>query len=250
MNQFGDKVALVTGAASGIGRATALALAAGGARVVVVDSSAAGTDTVDQIRASGGEAVFARTDVSDARAVSTMVEQAVSTFGRLDIAVNNAAIDPEVEPEASWDEATLDRVLAVNVKGVYLCLKYEIAKMLETGGGAIVNLASAAGLIGVANKPAYSASKHAVIGLTRASALQYASRGISINAVCPGAVDTPMLDGNLGDASLKQRVADNHPIGRVATPRDIAAAIVWLCSADANYVTGHALAVDGGLVIQ
>lgn len=250
MSQFSGKVALVTGAASGIGRAVATALAERGASVVVADVSMAGQQTVEAISDAGGQAAFVQTDIQDSAAVAAMVAAAVTQFGRLDIAVNNAGIDPEVAPEASWDEAVMDNVLGINVKGVFLCLKHEIAQMLKQGGGSIVNLASAAGLVGVANKPAYSASKHAVVGLTRAAALQYARHGLVINAVCPGAVDTPMLDNNLADPGFKDAVAATHPIGRLATPQDIAAAILWLCSAEAAYVSGHALAVDGGLVIQ
>ncbi|MBA6413339.1 glucose 1-dehydrogenase [Parahaliea sp. F7430] len=250
MTQFADKVALVTGAANGIGRSVAMMLAERGARVVVADMAPAGEQTAADIRAAGGQAEFVRCDVSDGASVAAMVKAAVTSFGRLDIAVNNAGIDPEVAPTATWEERTIDSILAVNVKGVFLCLKYEIEEMLRTGGGAIVNMGSAAGLVGVANKPAYTASKHAVVGLTKASALQYASQGIAINAVCPGAVDTQMLADNLGDPGLKDMVAANHPIGRVASANDIAEAVIWLCSAQASYVTGHALAVDGGLVIQ
>ncbi|MDY0006345.1 MAG: glucose 1-dehydrogenase [Spongiibacteraceae bacterium] len=250
MTRFDNKVALVTGAGSGIGREVAIALAAGGARVVVADVTPGGAETVRRIEAQGGEALFVQTDVSDSAAVAAMVAAAVDNFGQLDIAVNNAGIDPEVAPEASWDEGILERVLAVNVKGLFLCVKHEIAAMLPRGSGAIVNLASAAGLVGVANKPAYTASKHAVVGLTRASALQYAGRGLRINAVCPGAVDTPMLTGNLSEGVDKSLVGANHPIGRLASPAEIARAILWLCAEESSYVVGHALVVDGGLTIQ
>ncbi len=250
MQMFSGKVALVTGAGGGIGRAVACALAARGASVVVADIVEAGRETVALIEAAGGSAVFVPTDVQSSADTAAMVAEAVTRYGRLDIAVNNAGIDPEVAPEAEWDEATMTRVLGVNVQGVFLCMKHEIARMLTQGGGAIVNLASAAGVVGVANKPAYTASKHAVVGLTRASALQYGSRGIRINAVCPGAVDTPMLQENLGGGVDKSLVGANHPIGRLASPDDIARAVLWLCSDDAGYVVGHALVVDGGLTVQ
>ncbi|MDO8862961.1 glucose 1-dehydrogenase [Haliea sp. E1-2-M8] len=250
MQKFAGKVALVTGAGGGIGRAVACALAAEGASVIVADIVDAGRDTVALIEAAGGRAAFVRTDVQSSADTATMVRQAVTRFGRLDIAINNAGIDPEVAPEAEWDEATMARILGVNVQGVFLCLKHEIAQMLKQGGGAIVNLASAAGVVGVVNKPAYTASKHAVVGLTKASGLQYASRGIRINAVCPGAVDTQMLQDNLADGVDKALVGANHPIGRLASPEEIARAVLWLCSEDAGYVVGHALVVDGGLTVQ
>ncbi len=250
MKQFADKVALVTGAGSGIGQVVACAMASSGARVVVADVATTGAETVSLIEAEGGEAFYVQADIQDSAAVSSLVAQAVAQFGRIDIAVNNAAIDPEVASEAEWDEATMERILSVNVKGMFLCLKHEISHMLAQGSGVIVNVASAAGLIGIAKKPAYTASKHAVVGLTRAAALQYASRGVRINAVCPGAVDTPMLQHNLGDHLDKSMVAANHPIGRLATPDEVAQTILWLCSDGASYVVGHALAVDGGLVIQ
>jgi len=250
MEKFAGKVALVTGAGGGIGRAVACALAAEGASVIVADIVDAGQDTVALIEAAGGRAAFVRTDVQLSADTAAMVRQAVTRFGRLDIAINNAGIDPEVAPEAEWDEAAMARIMGVNVQGVFLCLKHEIAQMLKQGGGAIVNLASAAGVVGVVNKPAYTASKHAVVGLTKASALQYASRGIRINAVCPGAVDTPMLQENLGNGVDKSLVGAYHPIGRLASPEDIARAVLWLCSADAGYVVGHALVVDGGLTVQ
>lgn len=251
MQKFAGKVAAVTGAGGGIGRAVACALAAEGASVIVADIVEAGRDTVALIEAAGGRAAFVRTDVQSSADTAAMVRQAVTRFGRLDIAINNAGIDPEVAPEAEWDETAMARILGVNVQGVFLCLKHEIAQMLsQGGGGTIVNLASAAGVVGVVNKPAYTASKHAVVGLTKASALQYASRGIRINAVCPGAVDTQMLQDNLGGGVDKALVGANHPIGRLASPEEIARAVLWLCSEDAGYVVGHALVVDGGLTVQ
>ncbi|WP_116364035.1 glucose 1-dehydrogenase [Parahaliea mediterranea] len=250
MQQFENKIALVTGAGSGIGAAVARALAAGGARVAVVDVTPGGQATADAINAAGGEAIYLQCDIQDSAAVAGAVAQTVAHFGALDIAVNNAGVDPEVAPEADWDEAAMERILSINVKGLFLCMKHEIAHMLGQGAGAIVNLASAAGVVGVANKPAYTASKHAVVGLTKASALQYAARGIRINAVCPGAVDTPMLDHNLPPGVDKSLIAANHPINRLASPEEITQAILWLCSDSASYVVGHSLTVDGGLTIQ
>ena len=248
---FQGKAVLVTGAGSGIGRETALAFAAQGARVLVSDITEAGNQTVEAIRTKGGEAVFVRGDVSKSADVKAMVSEAVKAFGRLDIAVNNAGIDPEVTPEAEWDEGVFARVMAVNLEGVFLCMKHEIEQMLaQGGGGAIVNVASMAGLIGVAYKPIYTASKHAVVGLTRASALQYGKRGIRVNAVCPAAVDTPILMGNQNSPDFRAMVDAAHPIGRMGQPEDISAAILWLASEQAGFVTGHAMAVDGGLSVQ
>lgn len=250
MHDFSNKTALVTGAGSGIGQRVARALARGGARVVVVDVAASGQATADAINEAGGEALFQQCDIQDSAAVAGVIDAAAAQFGRIDIAVNNAAIDPEVAPVAEWDEQAMERILSINVKGLYLCLKHETAHMVEQGGGSIVNLASAAGVVGVANKPAYTASKHAVVGLTKASALQYAAQGLRINAVCPGAVDTPMLQENLAPGVDKSLVGANHPIARLASPEEIAEAILWLCSDSASYVVGHALVVDGGLTVQ
>lgn len=245
---FAGKVALVTGAAGGIGAATAKALAAAGAKVVVADVSAkAGEQVVSEIKAAGGTASFITCDVSDPAAVKAMVDHAVSTYGGLDLAVNNAGIDPEFAPEARWDLGDFEKIMGVNIRGVFVGMKYEIEQMLKRGGGAIVNVASFAGLNGVPNKPAYTASKHAVIGMTKASSLQYARQGIRINAVCPGGVRTAIMTDNLPADFDMTIVNDNHPIGRISDPEEIAGAILFLLSDKAGFVIGHGLVIDGGL---
>jgi len=245
MSEFYGKVALVTGAGSGIGRATALAFARAGARVLAADiSDAAGAETAAMIRQTGGEAISTETDVASTAAVAAMVETAVATFGRLDFAFNNAGISGGRPGIDDFDEDIYDRVLAINAKGVWLGMKYEIPAMLRTGGGAIVNMASVAGLTGV-GAFAYTASKHAVIGLTKAAAARYAGAGIHINAVCPGIVDTPMV-ARAAAAQVAAVATSGNKLGRAATPEEIAAAVIWLCSAPAAFVIGHPLVLDGG----
>jgi NAD(P)-dependent dehydrogenase (short-subunit alcohol dehydrogenase family) len=249
--EFSEKTVLITGAATGIGKAVAEAFASEGARVIVVDiNPAAGEATTAGIVAAGGVANFKYCDVRDPASVLQLFNDVRSSGARLDCAVNNAAIDPEVTLEPSWDLELFDRVHAINVRGVFLCLKAEIDLMVRQGGGAIVNLASLAALAGIANKPAYVSSKHAVLGLTRAAALQYAAHGVRINAVCPGPVRTSMLQANLdqltdGEATLAAHI----PLGRFSEVHEIADAIIWLCSKRSSSVVGHALSVDGGLAI-
>lgn len=247
--RFDGKVALVTGAGSGIGRATARAFADEGAKVVVVDlDMEGGEETVRQIRAAGGDAVFFRADVSRASDAEGMVRTAVERYGRLDVGVNNAGILQPPAPLGDLSEETFDRLIAVNLKGVFLGMKYEIQQMLRQGGGAIVNTGSAASLIGFAGLSAYVASKHGVAGLTRAAALDYARQGIRINAVAPGAVRTPMVGPVTPET--EERVRLSEPIGRFAEPEEIAAAILYLASDAASFVLGHVMAVDGGMTIQ
>ncbi len=241
---FEGKVALVTGGGSGIGRASALAFAREGARVVVADVAVdGGEETVRLVAEAGGEATFVRTDVSQAADAQAMVQRAVEAYGRLDFAHNNAGVLGGRSPTAECSEDEWDAIMAVNLKGVWLCLRYEIPAMLETGGGAIVNTASSAGLVAVRNMPAYVASKHGVAGLTKAAAVDYVRRGIRVNAVCPGFINTPLIQGF--DQSGAREVV--LPIGRLGTPEEVAEAVVWLCSDAASYVTGHLLAVDGAM---
>lgn len=241
------KVALVTGGNSGIGKVTALAFAKEGAKVVVAARRIKeGEETVAAIRDGGSEAIFVQTDVSQAVDIKNMVHTTVESYGRLDYAFNNAGVvgrGPVHElPEEEWD-----RIININLKGVWLCVKYEIAQMLKQGSGAIVNNSSVAGLIGWANVSAYIASKHGVVGLTKSVALEVAKQGIRVNAVCPGFIHTPMIQGGLDDPKGRERITAQEPIGRVGDPKEVAEAVVWLCSDAASFVTGHAMPVDGGL---
>jgi NAD(P)-dependent dehydrogenase (short-subunit alcohol dehydrogenase family) len=246
------KVALVTGASSGIGRATALVFAREGAKVVIADVTVeGGEETVVQVKKAGGEAVFVNTDVSKAVEVEALVAKAVATYGRLDCAYNNAGIAGKAKTVVEDTEDNWDRILAINLKGVWLCMKYEIAHMLKQGGGAIVNTASGAGLIGVRRGGAYVASKHGVVGLTKTAALEYAKAGIRVNCVCPGPIDTPMLQGIGGNNQVViERMVAAQPGGRLGQPAEIAEAAVWLCSDAASFVTGLPMPVDGGYTAQ
>jgi NAD(P)-dependent dehydrogenase (short-subunit alcohol dehydrogenase family) len=242
---FEGKVALVTGAGSGIGRASALAFSREGARVVVADVDAAGgEETAALIKRAGGEALFVQSDVSRDAAVAALIERAVSAFGRLDYAHNNAGILGARAMTADCTEEEWDRVVATNLKGIWLCMRYEIPRLLEQGGGAIVNTASAAGLVGIWGYPAYTASKHGVVGLTKTAAIEYVKSGIRVNAVCPGFIATPMVRGMTADDAAPQTVV---PAGRLGRPEEVAEAVIWLCSDKASYVTGHMMAVDGAL---
>ena len=245
------RVALVTGAASGIGRATALALAGAGARVVVSTGTnvVGGHETVRLIAEAGGEALFVRADVSRAAEIEALIEATVETYGRLDCAVNNAGITGPTLPLAEMAEEDWQRVLDVNLTGVWLCLKHEIRQMLEQGGGAIVNVSSVAGLVGSRINPAYCASKHGVVGLTRKAAIDYAAAGIRVNAVCPGIVETPMVERlHGGDPARRAAMLAREPVDRFGDPAEIAHAIAWLCFPAASFVTGIAMPVDGGFL--
>ena len=245
---FDGKVALVTGAGGGIGRATALAFAREGARVVVSDlAEAGGEETARLVTEAGGGALHAACDVTRPAEVEALVAAAVAAFGRLDCAHNNAGVEGAWARTADCDEENFDRTCAVNLKGVYLCLKAEIAHMLDAGGGAIVNTASVAGVEGAKNLPAYVASKHGVMGLTRTAALEYATRGIRVNAVCPGPIRTRMLEAIMEEnPRMEPAMIDAVPMRRLGAPEEIAEAVVWLCSDRASYVTGQGLVVDGG----
>lgn len=244
---FEGRVALVTGGNSGIGKAAAFALAQEGARVVVAARRTdEGERTVEAIRQDGGQAIFVRADVARAGEVEGLVQQTVSEYGRLDCAFNNAgtAGGGQVHELAEED---WDRIMDVNLKGVWLCMKYEIAQMLAQGGGAIVNDSSAAGLTGYSRSPAYAASKHGVVGLSKSAALQYATRGIRVNVVCPGVIMTPMMERAFASGpGVREWFLSKVPSGSAGSPEQVAQAVVWLCSDAASLVTGVALPVDGG----
>jgi NAD(P)-dependent dehydrogenase (short-subunit alcohol dehydrogenase family) len=246
------KVALVTGGASGIGRASALTFAREGAKLIIADMHEdGGQQTVHMIEENGGEAIFVKTDVTQATAVEGLISTAVETYGRLDCAHNNAGISGGGRAlTAEYAEERWHQVIAVNLTGVWLCMKSEIPQMLQHGGGAIVNTASVAGLIGASGLAAYVASKHGVVGLTKTAALEYAQQGIRVNCVCPGVIHTPMTERGLRNPELGARLMASAPMGRVGTPEEVAEAVVWLCSDAASFVTGHTLTVDGGYVAQ
>lgn len=251
MGALAGKVALVTGAAAGIGRASAQVFAREGASVVVADiDEDGGRETVALIEKDGGAATFVQADVSVRDEVEAMVQHAVDTFGGLDCAHNNAGIAAPMVPLADYPDEGWDRTLAVMLTGVYLCMKAEIPRMLERGGGAIVNTASGVGLVGYPHQAAYTASKHGVVGLTKVAALDHGAQGIRVNAICPGTARTPMVDAAVAaDPAIEDYLRTLHPIGRIAEANEIAEAAVWLCTPAASFVLGVALPVDGGYVV-
>ena len=244
------KVGLVTGGTSGIGRDASVLFAKAGAKVVVAGRrEVEGKETVDQIRAAGGEGLFVKADVSKAADVQALVQKTVEKFGRLDVAFNNAGIEGAWIAITEQSEEDWDRTIDINLKGVWLCLKHEIRQMLKQGGGgAIVNMASVAGWIGSAGAATYCASKHGVIGLTKSAALETARNGIRINVVCPAVIETPMAERIFGAPEMNKYALGLHPIGRFGTPMEVAEAVVWMCSERASFMTGQSLVVDGGFL--
>ena len=249
-NTFKDKVALVTGGSFGIGRATALAFARKGAKVVIADWIE-NQETMDMIENLGGIAIFVKCDVSKSDDVKALIKKTIDTFGQLDFAYNNAGIEGASATTKDCSEENWDKTIGINLKGIWLCMKYEIPIMLQKGKGVIVNCASVAGLVGFQGLPAYVASEHGVIGLTKTAALEYAKLGIRVNVVCPGVIQTPMIDRLTGKKKESiEQFKELEPIGRFGEPEEIANAVIWLCSDEASFVTGIEIPVDGGFVAQ
>ncbi len=247
-NIFESKTAIVTGGSFGIGRATAIAFAKRGAKVIVADwMEDKQNETIKLIETAGGSAKFVHCDVSCMTEVRNMVETTIDTYGRLDYAFNNAGIEGVTANTHECTEENWDKTVGINLKGIWLCMKNEILQMLKNQKGVIINCASVAGLSGFAGLPAYTASKHGIIGLTRTAALEYAKQGIRVNAVCPGVIHTPMVDRITGnDKEVEKQYISMEPVGRMGQPEEVAEAVVWLCSDAASFVTGIAMPVDGG----
>lgn len=245
---FDNKVALVTGGSFGIGKATAIAFAKRGAAVIVADCvEDAQQETMNEIKNAGAKGMFVKCDVSNSDEVKNLFEKAIERFGKIDYAFNNAGIEGETANTHECSEANWDKTIGVNLKGVWLCMKNEISYMLKNGGGSIVNCASVAGLNGFAGLPAYVATKHGIVGLTKTAALEYAKENIRVNAVCPGVIHTSMIDRMTGnDKEVEKQFTAMEPIGRMGTPEEVAEAVIWLCSDAASFITGVAMPVDGG----
>jgi len=244
------KVALITGGTTGIGRDTAVLFAKHGVKIAITGRrEPEGNETIQLVRAAGGEGMFLKGDVSKSADAQAMVQKTVEKFGRLDIAFNNAGIEGNWKPIPDWTEDEFDKLIDINVKGVWLSLKYEIPQMLKQGGeGAIVNMSSVAGLMGAAGASIYVASKHAVIGLTRTAALECAKSGIRVNAVCPAVIETAMAERAFADPEVSKWVLAQHPIGRFGKPIEVAEAVLWMCSEKASFMTGHYIVLDGGML--
>jgi NAD(P)-dependent dehydrogenase (short-subunit alcohol dehydrogenase family) len=249
-SEYQGKVVLVTGGSYGIGRAAALSFAQRGAKVAIADLDVKrGEETLRRIKESGGDAIFVKTDVSLESDVKALVEKTVQAYGRLDCAFNNAGIHKQFVSTIDFAAAEWDEMINVNLKSVWLCMKYEIPQMLKQGKGSIVNTSSAAGLVGAPSNPAYPASKHGVVGLTKSTALEFARKGIRVNCVCPGPTRTGMNEALVASNPEMVKAMDQKvPMGRIGEPEEVAAAAIWLCSDEASYITGHALPVDGGIV--
>ena len=247
---FQDKVAIITGGSFGIGRAAAIAFAERGAKVVIADW-VEDNETLNAIKSAGGDAIFIKCDVSSDESVRAMVDKTIAQYGRLDYAFNNAGVEGISAPTHECTNENWDKTIGINLKGVWLCMKYEIPHMIKQGKGAIVNNASIAGLVGFVNIPAYVASKHGILGLTKNAALEYAKSGIRVNAVCPGVIKTAMIDRFTGkDKVVEKQFESMEPVGRMGQPEEVAQAVIWLCSDAASFVTAHPMAVDGGWVAQ
>lgn len=251
MGLFNGKVALVTGGGSGIGRAAAFLFAREGARVVVANrTEKTGQETVGLLQRAGGTGFFRATDVSQPAQCEALVRSALETYGRLDMAFNNAGIGGELHPTSDYSIEGWDKVIAIDLSGVFYCLKYEIPAMLKTGGGAIVNMSSILGQVAFATAPAYTAAKHGVIGLTQDAAVEYAARGIRINAVGPAFIETPMIGAVTADKASRDAIVSLHPIGRLGQPEEVAELVVWLCSEKASFITGSYYPIDGGYMAK
>jgi NAD(P)-dependent dehydrogenase (short-subunit alcohol dehydrogenase family) len=251
MNGLSEKIAVVTGGSSGIGLATVQAFAVAGTKVVIADIED-GTNAVEDIKKAGGDAIFVRTDVSKSTDVQALVRATVEAYGGLDFAVNNAGIGGESATTGDYNEEDWNRVIDINLTGVWLCMKYELEQMLKQGSGAIVNMASILGWVGFASAPAYVAAKHGVLGLTKTAAIEYATQNIRINAVCPAFIYTSMLEkaGMAQGTDMYNFIANLHPMKRMGKPEEVADLVMWLCSEGASFVTGSAYLVDGGYVAQ
>jgi NAD(P)-dependent dehydrogenase (short-subunit alcohol dehydrogenase family) len=250
METMKDQVALVTGAGSGIGLAAARAFAEAGAVVVLADINEP-VEQVEQLKAAGYKAIAIRCNVADEKNVEAMIEQVVAVYGRLDAAYNNAGINSPVAETADASSEEYDKVMSINLRGVWNCMKYELRQMRKQGSGAIVNCSSIGGLVGIADRGVYHASKHGVIGLTKSAALEYASRGIRVNAICPGIIATPMVEQMVErEPEAMAELMKVVPIARLGRPEEIAATVLWLCSSAASFIIGQAIAVDGGYTVQ